>query len=360
MLYLKNNRSIKPNRKRVAITSFQGINCTYTESLLPLKYSPLSHNYRFGNGALMTGMGLNKAKLPVLYNNTDYHLAPEAPHSIQGIWLYRRYDHNLNMRDDRIVVFCSNGKFYQSKLFAIDNYSEIGNVTISGKVNTTSYRLNGKDVLLISSEHGKLWVYDGDNPPYMVNNSPNITSMCIHYERLYATTGGEKNEVWFSDDFDPTNWNVTMIEGGFIQFNDDLGRANKVISFLDHIYIFRDYGINRLTAYGEQSDFNMSRLFVSSGRIYPETIAVCGNRVLFLAEDGIYMFDGVSVRRILDEVTPLITCKDFSLGCYHSGKYYLAATALIQDTNRILSEREVNWRNNILIEVDLNKSIVNL
>ena len=107
-------------------------------------------------------------------------------------------------------------------------------------------------------------VWDGVSDPYEVLDAPKISSMALHYERLFATVDGEKNSVWFSDDLDPTNWSMSLDEAGFIELIDERGALLKVVSFLDYIYIFREYGISRLTAYGDQTSFSVSNLFVSS------------------------------------------------------------------------------------------------
>ena len=71
--------------------------------------------------------------------------------------------------------------------------------------------------------------------------SDSDTSMDIHYERLFVTTTNEKSKVLFSDDLDPTLWSIDLSEAGFIEMVDERGALNRVISFNDYLYIFRDY-----------------------------------------------------------------------------------------------------------------------
>jgi len=360
MKYLKSSRAVKPLRKQLTVSPFSEINFNLSDNLLPLKCSPLTYNFAFSGGALTGNIGIGQALLPVPYDTEITHSLPSAPTGVISLWLFRRFDQINEIRDDRIVIRCSSGKFFQTKYHEEDIWHELTGVSAAGAVNTANYRLNGEDVLLISSEYGQLFIFDGVNAPYAVPDSPEITSMCIHYERLFATTGGEKNRIWFSDDFNPANWNVSMTEGGFIDFSDDSGRANKVISFLDHIYIFRDFGINRLTAYGDQSAFMMTKLFITSGRIYPDTVAAGGDMVFFLADDGIYTFDGVNARKILQNISPKITDKEWSKGCFHNGKYYLATRMDFNDGVKILSEKEPFFSNNVVIEFDINTGVVNI
>jgi hypothetical protein len=148
--------------------------------------------------------------------------------------------------------------------------------------------------------------------------------MVLHGERLFVTVAGERNAVWFSDDLDPTNWDASLTGGGFIQMMDERGALNKVISYLNYVYVFRSYGISRISALGSQSDFSVSNLFVAGGKIYPDTVALCGDTVVFLAEDGLYAFDGLSARRLLKNLDGLVEDGASAIGSYASGKYYLA------------------------------------
>jgi hypothetical protein len=166
--------------------------------------------------------------------------------------------------------------------------------------------------------------------------------------------GGEKSAVWFSDDLDPTNWDISLEEAGYIELSGEKGCVLKVIKFLDYVYIFHSYGISRLTAYAEQTEFSVTRLFVSSGKIYPDTVAICGNRIIFLAEDGIFSFDGYSAVKIMKGVFPLLFGCDNSkaVSQYYGGCYYLACKAEYGQEDGLV--------NNTLIEYDIANKTLNL
>ena len=100
------------------------------------------------------------------------------------------------------------------------------------------------------------------------------------------------NTLWFSDDLDPTNWNISLDEAGFVEMADENGALLKVLSFFNYVYVFRSYGITRFYATGEQSRFSLMHLFVSSDRIIGDTVCVCGARILFLTQRGLFDFDG--------------------------------------------------------------------
>lgn len=196
-----------------------------------------------------------------------------------------------------------------------------------------------------------MYVWDGVNAPYRVENAPDITSMALHYERLFVTVDGEKNAVWFSDDLDPTNWDASLAGGGFIQLIDERGSLNRVISYGGYVYVFRDYGISRITAFGAQTEFSVSNLFVSSGRIYPGSVALCGDTVLFLAEDGLYAFDGVSTVKMLKNLDGLFKNGERSCSYYADGKYYLAFAR--EETDGKIGCETGAYVNNALLVLDL-------
>lgn len=111
-------------------------------------------------------------------------------------------------------------------------------ITLTSPPQAVNYTLYGKDVVLICSPTDNMVVWDGENDAYFVENSPKITSMTMHYERLFATTSTDKYTLYFSDDLDPTNWNENITEGGFIQMLDERGELLKVISFWDTFTFF--------------------------------------------------------------------------------------------------------------------------
>lgn len=329
MYYQKTASHIKPKtRSRLVISTFEGINTTIAEELVPFKYSPMSYNYKMSGGILQHGYGLNKVEF-----------WDECVSQPKAIFEYRRYDKVEGAKYDRIMVVGLDGSVWQYKL-KDSCWQQIDGLAVSSKICAVNYRYKGQDVLLLSSTEDGLFIIDGDS--YIkVDNSPCITSMCMHYDRVYCTVAGEKNAVWFSDDFDPSCWNISLDEAGFIEFSDDLGAVNSVVSFLDRVYIFRDYGINRLTAFNDQSNFSVSRLYLSTGKIIADSVKICGSCIIFQADNSVYSFDGLDVSRIMTNLTGLFAEEATSIGVFHNGCYYLACK---------LNIGEATTENNALIE----------
>ncbi len=311
---------------RVNVNNFlAGLNAACDESVLSPSVAAQCYNFDFTSGALKHHVGFLNSGI-----------------SADSVWAFHPDD-----MDVEFLMYSYKGEVFYRRSDDGTTHKLEG-IRLTSVPETIKYRLYGKDVVLICSPTDNMVVWNGVDPAYYVSSSPLITSMTMHYERMFVTTSNDKNTLWFSDDLDPTNWNTEMSEGGFIELADERGALIKVISFLNYVYIFRENGISRLTAYADQSEFSISHLYVTSGKIFPKSIAVCGDKVMFASSDGIYVFDGVSTRRILSNLDALIFPNENSIGVYHEGKYFLATYADFKKANGFAT----NFVNNAVLIYD--------
>lgn len=351
--------------KKINYASFRnGINANYDERLLPIRYSKNTYNYSYVNGALTNGLGIQSVRF--CYDATDksktHTLNFPTDLDVLGAWIYTRYNKNMKQYEDWCIYYCSDCYMYVGFMYInAPNTKKISGLYFKSMPNVINYNLNGNDVLLIGTKEEGLYVYDSRISPYKVENAPNILSMCVHYERLFVTVDGDKRSLYFSDDLDPTNWDYTLNAGGFIQMIDDRGALNKVVSFNDYLYVFREFGIARVSAYAKQEDFYVTQLFTSSGRIYKNSISVCGDCVMFLASDGLYSFNGSSTSKIGLNIDKMFESQDNDncVSAFYNGSYYLACKLNFNDNEKIGCE-EGSYSNNALIELNLSSGELNI
>lgn len=95
-----------------------------------------------------------------------------------------------------------------------------------------------------------MMVWPPERDAYVVEGAPKVVSMCLHYERLFAIVEGERVQLRFSDDLNPTNWTTSATEGGYIELLDERGPMNKVLSFGDYLYVFAtlEFRVSQLLA----------------------------------------------------------------------------------------------------------------
>lgn len=295
------------------IASFEkGMITSVDDNKLPMSAAKYTYNFDTDRGALVDGIGLSDLTLG--------DQIPVAPSNAVAVWQYTRSD-AAGGRDDRLVLYGEDQCLYTLPLYGEREWSLL-DATFLTLPTAINYRLNSEDVLILCSGTDGMAVYNGDTVR-LISDSPDIVSMCVHYERLWAIASGDRDCVWFSSNLDPTGWNLSLTGAGFISMPDERGDMLKVLSFHDYIYVFREYGITRISAYADQTQFTVSHLFTSSGAIFKDTVALCGDRILFAATDGLYVFDGLETTKILKHLTFKLNASD-AKATFAEGKYYLS------------------------------------
>lgn len=241
------------------------------------------------------------------------------------IFFFKKYNDTTECDENKIVFLDSSLEVYYINLSDSNPRAYELGISFSSVPSAINYKLNGEDVLIMASKTDNMVVWNGVDAPEIILDAPKISSMDLHYERLFAISSeGDGCTLSFSDDLDPTNWSESLSDAGFINFSDERGKLLKVISFNDYLYLFRERGITRVYANTAiQSSFYVNHLFVSGGRINPDTISVCGDRIIFLATDGFYVFDGAETKKLLNGVFLGLDITGEEKAIFFNGVYYL-------------------------------------
>ena len=344
------------SRLKLRFSNFSGgVNTTIDENLLPINYAKMSYNTNFKDKALKTGLGFKELSLPYQTQFGERNLNYDnAFGNINGVWIFPRYL-DTGEKADLLFVHADDNAIYHQPLYSdYDIFSKFFGFEYVGKPNVLFHKYQNNDVAVLTSETDSLAIWNGVGAPAKVANTLNLTSICVHYERLFATVSGRKNIVRFSANFDLTEWDESPEEGGFIEFVDERGECNKVLSFNDYVYIIREHGISRLSAYGEQDEFSVTHLFLSADKIYHNTAVLCGDRILMLCSDGLYSFNGYTATKYNLKINDMFVNEkmDNAFACYFNGKYYLACNLNFFDDDKVGVET-ADFHNNALFEFDL-------
>ena len=333
-------RVTPPKRRRYELSRFEGINTTVAEEHLPLRFSPKSYNFSFGKGVLEAGVGISDG---YIRKNGTSHRIKKRTTTPRLLKFYRYTMHDSTERVEKLVAYGADGGLYDYTLSA--QYPSFGLIGSYGEVlSAAPYVYGGAEGLLVSTESGLYFLRD-----YVMTRlsfSEIFTSMCVHNDRVYATLFLDEYKLCFSDDFDPSNWHVSLSEGGYISFGTEMGKIIELKSFGGMLYVFFEHGIVRMTAYNDQTEFRVNKLYLSVGTIYKETIADCGDRILFASSDGVFVFDGVSIAKIMTEIEDLFEDgRESAHAAFHCGKYYLACN--------LAMDSAINTGTNSLVIYDL-------
>jgi hypothetical protein len=346
--YLRSDVTSTVTQYSYPITTFAGIDADTKEDSLPLNYATYGYNICLKNGVLTNGIGI---EYPDFEGDTFPDVMLHAMTVIK-IFFYKHFDYTNGVKDDRVIAFLGDGQIYQASLDS-EEFVEIENMEFtSSNVVFLNYYYNGADCLIGMSDSGEMIIYDGDTAT-TITSCPSLIDACVHYDRIYGIVANS-SRVYFSAILDPTDWSSSLDSGGYITLTDEGGQVKKIVSFKDSLYIFREYSIHKLTAYADQTDFNMSKVYTSNNQIYTNTVAVCNDRIIFLADDGFYSFDGYTCTKIMRGVFPLLDDKTYSVGCYFNHKYYVASN-LIKDDEVVGDEIYTSYemKNNAMFVYDL-------
>lgn len=335
----------KPKRKTVVLSGFKGYDETKTSSNLPCDYVDCVYNFSFKNGRLVNSYGINELQL----GETRLPLPPEISGDKRLFATKIKKDGEIK---SALVLTYSGGIEY----IAIGE-SEWHHLDCEDFYkNGVNYLYNDDDLLILSGENGMKVFKNGELSDVAYEGQ--IEALCVHGERIYAVVNGERNSLWFSDNFDPFNWNVSIDEGGYINFDGTLGDVRVIKSFINYLYIFCDYGIYRLTAFADQSQFSMKKVYTSCGRIFAPSITECGEYIAFAGEDGVYVFDGYDVTRYSVKANDLLSRGfDDVYACYAHHKYILSFTNATESDYGIFTRKTDN---NLLFVFDIADKSVNI
>ena len=99
------------------------------------------------------------------------------------------------------------------------------------------------------------------------------------------------------------------------------------MSFQNNLIIFKRTKIYLLLG-SSPSNFEVRQVNSYVGCVSPRSVASLDNRMIFLATDGIYAFDGGNFARISDKIRPDIlsikeSTREFSAAGSYQGRYYI-------------------------------------
>lgn len=301
---------------------FKGLNTLKDAHLIGANSFKDIKNFRYDSGVLTQANGISHLMLPFTLDSYDKKNMTKNTSMTSFMFLYR-YSEDTIAREKLISCTYSGRGYVDNVSLTHDKKQFAENLT--GVPVACNYNYNGNDVMLFSTNETNLYIYDGESFQE-VENSPSISSICVHNERVFALVDSRNKSIWFSEEFDPTNWNISLNEAGFINMADELGRTTKIVQMPESIFIFRDYGITKLIAVGSQENFIMTQFYYSTSRIHPKSIAVNDNLIIFATQTNIMATDGSSIRVIERELENVIRegVFDEAQATICKNNYYLA------------------------------------
>ncbi len=319
-------RKISTQRTKLSV-GFKGIVNSKSQAVMNFDYAKSVENFVVKKGVLTAEAGIDafegRYPLPSLLR----HELPtfESGNAIRNLYVQ---EHPLNSTYDvRVVARLEDNSLWYCDVFSQnDEWQRVENLNIASDVCAVNYRYDDENLFILSTSSEKMFILKGATP-YVYHDAPNFISMAVHNSRVFGAINQKTRQVWYSSHLDPLEWAEDSENSGYIELAEEGGDILKLESFLNYLFIFRENGIYRLTAYGDPSDFVLKKVFCDTGYIYKDTIVQCADKIIFLAEEGLYAFDGYEAVRIGKEL-PDIFNKHIASAAYLNDVYYLTCNTI--------------------------------
>ncbi|MDD4816060.1 MAG: hypothetical protein PHQ62_02875 [Clostridia bacterium] len=355
MFYENTIKTKKTTKKTLTYNKLNiNINTDDDASIMPENQTTVCYNFNCTNGILETGYGFSSLKLPVYDGaviNRNIRINQDC--DIKKLWHFKFFDPYTKTRQHKLMWFNGNGYLATINIFTYDsNTYEFNSLpAFADEPVGANYRYEDTDFMLFSYDAGMYSlsqnVFAHYNP-----NCAKFVKMCVVYNNLFAILEGDRNSLFYSSNLNPTTWQATETK---IDLTGDRGSLCSLINFNDYLYIFRDFGITKVSKYSVSGDFSVSDLFQTSSKIFGETVTKCGDTIVFLSKNGLYSFNGSTTKKYNLNISKMFEVIDNNkaVACFNNGKYFVACRLNFFDTNKIGCENVVSYKNNALLSLDL-------
>lgn len=211
----------------------------------------------------------------------------------------------------------------------------------SGYFEYINYQKNMTDLIIMTNGSEAVLKWDGATISNLAGTPPKFTSISLHYERVWGTgIKDNPNQVAYSASLNPENWTQSINSGGIIELPTwDGGKCIAVTSIFDNIVIFKSKTIFKI--YGTYpGEYANKAVFTSTGAIAKRSIVNAVTVAFFLANDGIYAYNGSQTQLISSPIKDIIATMnsnyaDKACGVFYDNKYILAiptGSSIVNDT----------------------------
>ncbi len=244
-------------------------------------------------------------------------------------------EHSLHFRPTGNVLVCGEGgKEVISPPAVTRLYAEGKNLLLYG--GGTLYRLSGTFAAVgnVAEPNGAA-VYNtqsGEEKTYLVTADGvycaeyrgvrmvrvgGASCCAVHYERLFTASGFR---VRWSRALAPEDWTESPQGAGYVDLPSDGGNIVALIPYKEKLYLFRERGISQLRVLGDNLNFKAVEMPFACGNIAPLSVVNCGERILFITENGLYAFNGGVCARLKGSGSHL--WESVSQAAFRGSRYY--------------------------------------
>ncbi len=291
-----------------------------------LKLSPYFHGKGIKNGVLYPEKSLNfLLKAGKLQGGFGVKAVFDEPPFI-GLHAQSGYIFGDKKSGEKFVVCTDTGIYYLSLDAEISIPYFLSEQTFSRPpVGMRYVTKEGARVLFLAGEEG-LFSFDG-SVLSKDEAAPAALTGCVYYERIFLISAENPYKIYFSTPLQEVNFKAGYRAAGYTELSPEYGAACALIPCGKSLYALREHGVTKLSAESENYDFTATPLPCGYGKVYPSSAQAVGDKIIFLASDGLYAVKGNAVQKIASALTEGMNftnepdCVSFVYGGYYGLTY---------------------------------------
>lgn len=114
----------------------------------------------------------------------------------------------------------------------------------------------------------------------------------VFHDRLFTANG---SRVFYSAPLNLRSWTETRYGAGRLELvSEGAGEILDMQPLKDNLYLMRRHGITCLRALGDELNFKAVHLPMKRGGLVKRSVALCGERIAYFTDCGLYLFNGAS------------------------------------------------------------------
>jgi len=351
MFYKNNLKTRKTKTFKVGFETFaKNPMVDYEDKKNGFDEANIHYNFKVSKGYLENGYGIKSLALPTSYSDLSVEETVTFPsNKIDYIWDFHWFGSQLGKTYNYVFYLDGNGNLYYFDEIKSNSMFQDTGADFTSVPTCFPYEVNNSDVLVFSSFSDGIVVCVGGNVTTSFANAEKMLSCCFHENCFYGILATDDNQIVFGKDIDVLHWDQMVFST--YTFYDEGGRLRKLISFNDYVYVFRDRSIVKIYPFSVNTNISVTNMYFSSSLIVANSIASCGELIIFLTKDGLYSFNGSIVSKLDVKIAEKIKIgfpDNIASLCYH-GKYFLACNIDFGDNETVGCESSTYVNNAVLI-----------
>jgi hypothetical protein len=167
---------------------------------------------------------------------------------------------------------------------------------------TVCHTTLGKDAIVVANGTDAPFMWDGTTDAvFSSSDCPGDGQFpTYHKDKLFMVSNADPSTILWSEEFAVDTWTATNL---WRVKDGDGDVITALVPFLGELVIFKRYSIHSLRG-NNLTDFRLDEIVPDKGAVVQKAIARKGNYLYFVADDGLYAYNGLRVVNIIQDALP--------------------------------------------------------